>query len=162
ERLEAALALVVLDRVADAVPVLLAAAAADPHLVGRASRALAWVPWEMRVELFDKFRALKTDEDGTEALVRWFSEVSEPRAVAPLGLRREAFQVMLRGQGAEDATGSAVAGVSHPDPAVRRIAAVYLSLGPNNLRQLRDRHIYLSVSVPGRVTMSGKTPKEQY
>jgi HEAT repeat protein len=251
ERLEAALALVVLDRVKDAVPVLLACASADAHLVGGASRALPWLPWEQRLDVFGKLRTSKTDEDGTESLVRWFSEAIEPRAAGPLwdmaakdpvsgevagqiasaivklalgerygpqapdrpgkakklaeeatvkakagaemqrlvalavladtdqaeagrvaadvfkddtaprGLRRDAFQVMLLGRGKEDATAAAVAAMTHPDPAVRRVAAVYLSLGPNNLRQLRERHIYLSMSVEGRMTPGGNTPKDQ-
>jgi HEAT repeat protein len=239
ERLEAALALVALDRAADVVPVALAAATADKQLVGRAARALPWLPWDRRLDLFGKLRALRPDEDGTGELVRWFTDIPDARAAGPLwdmaakdpipgevagqistslvrvalgdrygprdeqraekvkklvedtrgkakdgsemqrlvalavladasqdtaaevaagvfddtaapaALRRDAFQVMVLGRPKEEAMKAAVGALAHPDPAVRRVAAEYLSLGPNALRQLRERHIYLGVSLPG-------------
>ena len=84
ERLEAALALLVLDREKDALPVLLGAATADAHLVGRAARALPWLPWERRFDLYGKLLALGPEGEPLEDLVRHFAEVPDARAAAPL------------------------------------------------------------------------------
>jgi HEAT repeat protein len=84
ERLEAGLALIALGRDAAAVPVVFAAAGTDMEFVGRASRALPWLPWADRLDLFGKLLALQPHGEPLEELIRHFVEVPDPRAAKPL------------------------------------------------------------------------------
>jgi HEAT repeat protein len=84
ERLEAGLALISLGRDEGAVSAVVAAAGTDAESVGRASRALPWLPWADRLDVFGRLLALKPHGDPLEEVIRHFAEVPDPRAAKPL------------------------------------------------------------------------------
>ncbi len=84
ERLEAALLLISLDRSKAGVPVLINAAQKDMHLVERASKALPWLPWSERLDLFGRLATLRPKGEALESLVRGFAQVPDVRATVPL------------------------------------------------------------------------------
>lgn len=84
EVLEAGLALLALGRDKDALPAVLKASAADPEFVGRASKALPWLPWADRAAVFEKLLARNPHADPLEELIRHFVTVPDSRAAKSL------------------------------------------------------------------------------
>ncbi len=79
ERMTAALALVPLGRVDEALPVVLETARNDPSLRGGAVAVLPWLVWQRRLETFHALRGL-VEEDDSWQLVSNLVPVSDRRA----------------------------------------------------------------------------------
>ena len=84
ERLDAALPLIALGHEAQALPVLLSAAKAEPSLQGKAALALPWRPWIGRLDLFKQLLAMNPGPEELTAIVQAMTQVRDERALAPL------------------------------------------------------------------------------
>lgn len=84
ERMEAALALIALDRGKGALPVLIAIVQANPSQVARGCSILPWLPWKERHDMFLRFLELGPSGDELQSLVRSFVVVPDQRGIVPL------------------------------------------------------------------------------
>jgi HEAT repeat protein len=81
ERLDGALVLLALAQDEQALPLLLAAAKAQPSLQAKAAEALPWVPWPQRLGLFNALLALRPAHDALAEILREMSAVRDARAI---------------------------------------------------------------------------------
>jgi HEAT repeat protein len=82
ERLQAALVLIALAQEDQALPVLLAAARAEPALAGKAAAALSWLPWPKRLQLFQQLLALRPGAEELGEIALAMVQARDPRALA--------------------------------------------------------------------------------
>jgi HEAT repeat protein len=84
ERLQGALALVVLAEEDKALPILWSLLQAEPKLQGEAAKALPWLPWQKRLEWFNKMLTLRLDPEQIGDIAELMVQVPDQQALGPL------------------------------------------------------------------------------
>lgn len=97
ERVLAGVALVALGKEAAALPVITAAVQGQRDLTGTASRALPWLPWEARLQLFEQLSPLAVGPGTVMQIAQNLATWQDPRAAKPMWDRLAGSEMNLEG-----------------------------------------------------------------